>query len=240
MSREQTYKAIILKKSPFLEADEIITALTFEMGKVRFLAKSVKLAKSKLQNSLQSLFLCEVRVANSRSSKLQKIIGAEPQITFSEMRENLYAVKSAFSAAELVLKFLPDEQPHPGVFNLLKIFLSYLSESLLLESECEIGLLAFKIKFLDGIGLGIRYPEKADENNLYFENHSGGFVTSSHVGVKVGHGSLKYFLDLKDASFKDLPKALPEIKELTGVINQFLEYQLERELKAEKSLSDVV
>ena len=46
--REQHYSAIILKKQPYREGDEIITLFTKEGGKIRCLAKSVKSPKSKL------------------------------------------------------------------------------------------------------------------------------------------------------------------------------------------------
>ncbi len=240
MSRERVLKTIVLKKTPYLEADEIITVLSLEAGKLRFLAKSVKSPKSKLQNSLQGLFLCDLRVAGFKSSKLPKIIGAQAEQTFSCLRENLAALKCAFSAVELVLKFLPDEQPHQNIFILLKIFLNFLDQKNISEEELETGLVAFKIKFLEGVGLGVVYPEEVLNQALYFDNHSGGFVIASKLGVPVPFKVLEAFLSLKFASFKDLPLGLPNLKDLSGVINMFTEYQLERELKAEKSLSSVV
>lgn len=240
MSRELVLKTIVLKKTPYLEADEIITVLSLEAGKLRFLAKSVKSPKSKLQNSLQGFFLCDLRVAGFKSSKLPKIIGAQAEQTFSCLRENLAALKCAFSAVELVLKFLPDEQPHQNIFKLLKIFLNFLDQKNISEEELETGLVAFKIKFLEGVGLGVVYPEEVLSQTLYFDNQSGGFVTASKLGVPVPSKVLEAFLSLKFASFKDLPLGLPNLKDLSGVINMFTEYQLERELKAEKSLSGVV
>jgi DNA repair protein RecO (recombination protein O) len=74
MSRENTYAALVLKKQPLNEADELITVFTKEIGKLRVLAKSVKFAKSKLQYSLQSLFLVNLTVTGGG---LPKIIGVE-------------------------------------------------------------------------------------------------------------------------------------------------------------------
>lgn len=241
MSREQNYNSIILKKTPFNEADEIITVLTEENGKVRFLAKSVKLASSKLQNNLQSLFLCNLRIANSKSGKLSKIIGSEPKEIFSNLRLSMAAIKAAYSAAEITIKFLPDEQPSSGIYRLLKIFLQFLNRENLSESEIEAGLLSFKIKFLELSGFGIKYPKIESVKSLAFDTSRGGFVQEqTALGVPVSKGSLDLFLALKQVSFKDLQKFSGSLAEVTSLTDAFLEYQLERELKAEKSMRNVV
>ena len=54
--REIKHTGIILKKQPLGEADELITLFTKEQGKVRVLAKSVKSAKSKLQQNCRLCF----------------------------------------------------------------------------------------------------------------------------------------------------------------------------------------
>ena len=239
MSREQSYTSIILKKTAFGEADEIITVLTLENGKMRFLAKSVKLAKSKLQNSLQSLFLVNLRIAQSRQGKLNKIIGSEVINSFAALRENLSAIKAAYIATELCVKFLPDEQKADASFNLLKLLFGFLNHTQLLETKAECGLLAFKIKFLETLGLAIVYPKNPGKE-LFFESSKGGFVNSqSSLGILVSPKILKEFSELKEGSFKALPE-LPDLKDLKIIVSNFLEYHLERKLKAEGALSGVV
>src|ERR1700679_4253725 len=103
MAHEQLYHSIILKKQPYLEADEIITLYTLELGKLRVLARSLKAAKRKLQQSMQSLFVVDVRTAGSRD--FPKVIGAEVVQSFSGIRESLESAKYAFYACQLALKF---------------------------------------------------------------------------------------------------------------------------------------
>ncbi len=143
MPREQTYTAIILKKQPLGEADEIITFFTRESGKLRGLAKSVKLSKSKLQNSLQSLFVVQIYLAGK--GHLPKIISAEPQKVFSGVREDMEALKCAFYASELVLKFTPDAQKDEGLFDLLVGFLEFLE---LFPESRGVALAKLKVDFL--------------------------------------------------------------------------------------------
>lgn len=238
--REISYKAIILKKTPYGEADEIITALCLRLGKTRFLAKSVKLAKSKLQNNLQSLFVCNLRTTSAVTYRMGKIIGSEPIEVFSKLRENLLAVKSAFAASELAIKFLPDEQPYDSVFNLLNAFLNFLDKTPITENNAEIGLLAFKIKFLELIGLGIRMPVNIADKTINFDPGLGGFVSEGQVGIKTPKVNVERFKLLKQVSFKDLPSGSEDFKELKILIDGFLEHHLERELKAEKSMNGVV
>ena len=241
MSREQTYTSIILKKTPYGEADEIITGLTLEAGKVRFLAKSVKLAKSKLQNSLQALFLCRLRAAWPRPGQLHKIIGVEPVEVFPNLRQDLLAVKAAYGAAELVLRFLPDEQKSEGAYKLSRIFLEFLEKNAGQAEKIQAGLLAFKIKLLEILGLGITLPAQPIAKSLVFEPFKGGFAESpDFTAAAVSPKAAEDFLALRAASFLDLPKKLSAFEELKPLVDGFLEYQLERELKAEKSLDNVV
>jgi DNA repair protein RecO (recombination protein O) len=238
MSREQSYQSIILKKTAFNEADEIITVLTLENGKMRFLAKSIKLSKSKLQNNLQSLFLVNLRIAKSQS-KLSKVIGSEVINPFAALRENLFAIKPAYVACELCIKFLPDEQKADASYNLLKLFLNFLNQANLSEIETQEGLLAFKIKFLETVGLAITHPQNLGAD-LFFESSKGGFINSkSSLGILVWPKTLEQFLQLKEANFKALPEQI-DIKQLKLLVDNFLEYHLERKLKAEDALSGVV
>ena len=58
----QKLTGIILKKQNNKEADQIITIWTKEFGKIRCLAKSIRLPKSKLNSSMQDLSLVEFEV----------------------------------------------------------------------------------------------------------------------------------------------------------------------------------
>lgn len=218
MSREQKYTAIILKKQPFGESDEIVTFYTEEGGKVRGLAKSVKSSKSKLQQRLQSLFLVELTLTGL---KLPKIITAEPVEVFAGLRENLAALKRAFYGVELVLKFTPDEEKNQPLFELLKSFLEYLNTDRT-EEELDTGLLKFKTGILSILGFNFSYSQQAD---------------------KLLPQLKQVLTELPKADFKNLkpvelnPAALLE---LSNLLSGFIEYQLERKVKSERYLKSGV
>ncbi len=202
--RETKLTAIILKKQPFNEGDEIITLFTKEQGKVRVLAKSVKSSKSKLQQKLQALFLVDIILT---TGKFPKIIGAETIKVYHQLREKLPAMKMAFYAAELVLKFTADEQKNENLFNLLENFLQFLNNHHE-QKVLDLGLAKFKIGILEVSGFGV--PDRKDELFLKLKNSD--------------------FNQL--VSFTN-PTGLAPLQDF---LSRFIEYQLERKVKSENFL----
>jgi recombinational DNA repair protein (RecF pathway) len=177
------------------------------------LAKSVKSPKSKLQQKLQVLFLVDFTLAQA---KLPKIISVEPREVFYSIRENLSASTKAFYALELVLKFTPDEHKNEKLFSLLKDFLGILNK----ESNQEIleqSLAKFKIEILEAVGFGIHKP--AD------------FITNIEPEI------YKIFSEIKEAKFNNLANINKrKLEQLQELLSDFIEYQLERQVKSEKYL----
>ena len=214
MARELNFTAIILKKQPLGEADEIITFFTRESVKIRGLAKSVKLAKSKLQNSLQTLFLVDLSVAGS--GNLPKIIRAQPEETFPNLRENLFLIKQAFYVSELVLKFTPDGQKNEKLFDLLLEFLKFLQTN---NGSLELALAKFKTDFLSAIGFAAIY----------------------HQDLAKLQPQLKQCMELEKTSFRNIgSRDFGEIAPLQKFLSDFIVNHLEREVRSEKFLKSVV
>jgi DNA repair protein RecO len=240
MPLEKSYTAIILKKQPLNEADELITVFTEEAGKLRFLAKSVKSSKSKLQNSLQSLFLVKMRVAGR---KLPKIIGVETFETFKNIREDLRALKLSVYAIETVLKFTPDEHKNVKLFNTLNDFLFFL-DSRDYKGYFEAGLAKFKIALLESSGFRIKSDINQNQK-VYFSNSVGGFTNKfSNKTIPVSLRVFESFLALQKGDFEGLDQTLEPkyLKELQSLLSDFIEYQLEREIRSERyfNLKDMV
>lgn len=239
MFRETSCQAVVLKKQPFNEGDEIITFFSRELGKIRCLAKSVKSPKSKLQQKLQGLFLVSLSI--TQNGRLQKIISVEPLEVFSQMRENLEALKRAFYAQELVLKFTADEHKNEPLFNLLVELLSFLNEQHS-EAIMDLGLIKFKLEVLKTLGLSVHYQVRAgDDQQIFFSSTKGGFVKEASAdSFKVQSPAYGLFLELLAEGFKKLEsiRNTRGAKELQNLLSQFIEYQLERKVKSEKFLRD--
>lgn len=214
MSREANYTAIILKKQPFNEADEIITFFSRQTGKIRGLAKSVKLPKARLQNALQSLFAVEVTLVNR--GNLPQIIAAEPQKTFARLRHQLDLLKLGLYAVELVLRFTPDGQKNEPLFDLLYDFLNYLDTD---GRQQEVSLAKFKAQFLVTVGLS----------------------ASAHEDLGTESDRLKLCQTLENISFTELNYTTwPDIAPLQRFLSDFIVYHLDREVKSERFLQNMV
>jgi len=215
MSKEARYTAIILKKQAFNEADEIITFFTKEAGKVRGLAKSVKSPKSKLQQMLQALFVVNISLAGN---KLPQIIVAEAVKVFSGLRENLEALKRAFYAAELILKFTPDEQINQKLFEDLENFLEILNTEVS-EEFMDLALVKFKLEALGALGLNFAHSAEA-------------------IGLSKQEKDTLQFVEKNNFPSLRLLKDSGSVKQLNNLLSAFIEYQLERRIKSEQYLKN--
>lgn len=203
MSREKDYSAIVLKKLPFGEADEIVTFYTREAGKVRGKAAAAKLPSSRLGPALQAFFLINLRLAGSN---LYKIIGAQLVKAFRPVQENPRLSALAFVAAEIVLRGTPDEQKNEELFELFTEFLDFLSRESHNHEKAELGLVKFKINALEALGLGLSEPP--------------------------------ILAAIKQCDFSDLDPAKFNTAKLDPMLSEFIEHQLEREIRSERFLKD--
>lgn len=239
MARENTHNAIILKKQPYNEGDEILTLYTEEAGKIRSLGKSTKLAKSKLQHALQTCFFVKIELAGKG---LAKIIGAEVVNTFPNIRKDLTAAKTAFYALEAVLKATPDEQKNERLFHLLVMFFTFLDLCETHGDLIPLGLAKFKIQFLQDLGLAITAPNNLHETKvLGFSPSRGGFVNikESSDYMEVSLKTIEQFSALEALEFSQIisrneigPVLQEPIDELQNLLSIFINYQLEREIKS--------
>ena len=150
---------VILKKQNYKEADQILTLWTKEAGKVRVLAKSLRLPKSKLNYAVPDLGLSEIDIVGSQ---LPVLIGAKCVRQFANLQEDLQKTAIGFYAAELILKMTADEHPNETAFGLLTDFLHRLDEPS--YSAVDYGLLdSFSLELLDV--LGFKFPQESNPNH---------------------------------------------------------------------------
>jgi DNA repair protein RecO len=234
MSRETTYTCIILKKQPLSEADELLTAYTKEQGKVRAVAKSSKLAKSKLQYQLQPMFLCQLAVTGSGS--LAKVIRVQAENVFHNLHDNADQVQLWYVAAEFVMRATADEQPNAPLFEALLHFQKALDKEHVDNRASLLALVKFKIDALESIGLGVQAPPESAAAPFYFSNEVGGFMNGEKPsnGIHVHPKTMELFFQLKGIPFTDLARISVEAGELNGLLTQYITYQLEREIRSER------
>ncbi len=210
-------EGIILKKQNYKESDQIITIWTYEAGKIRVNARGVRLAKSKLVYSLQELSLVTVEITGRN---FPTIVSVAPIQQFNTLTEDLKKTAVAFYAAELMLKMTADEHPNPQAFLLFRDFLTNL-DRLDYSQRYHPILESFSLKILDSLGFSIEHAK----------------------------ASFKIPQDL-DADIKTLTNTRFELLEKVNIeqdqtdrlhklINKFIEYILERNIKSEPFLISI-
>lgn len=235
MARENKYTAVILKSQAYGEADEIITFFTKEAGKIRGLAKSSKAATSKLSYSLQPLFLSKITLAGNHS--LPKVIEAVTLNTFRNLRENSSLLNVWYVVAELLIKATADAQKNADLFDLCEQYLVYLDTDKISETGLHASLVKFKIHFLENLGLAIHSPKNVEPSKqLLFSDTRGGFYYGdiSADSLAITAETFEVYKKLAKINFADIREVKLGISELEKLVNSFLTYQLERELKSEK------
>jgi DNA repair protein RecO len=226
--RENKYSGIVLKKQPFGEADEIISFYTRQAGKIRLLAKSIKKPGSKLQNFLQLAFCVNIR--STQSGRLPRVISSEVTHTFASLRESLEKAAAVFSGLELVLRFTPDHDPNPELYHHLSEFLVFVDR--LHPDSVTACLCKFKIEFLRTSGLPVQ-SNIGGKSPVYFSPAQGGFVPEA-VGKSVKPQVWALFLRLQETPWASVGEITGEAKELSGLLSDFIAFQMERGLLSEK------
>lgn len=238
MSRERSIESFILKRQDYGEADQIITIFSKEEGKVRALVKAAKLPTSKLQPVLQPLFETRVTLTGSSSGPgLSKVIGAQLIKAYSGILQSEHKLGAWYMASELIIRALPDSAPNEPLFRELEQFADFLHEVELTSEEVKRAITQFQIKSLAHLGLGIKMISHDFENtSVWFSQNSGGFVSdNTSDSISVTASSYFAFLTLVKNNYFDAFALQDEsYASLYSLVNRFVTYQLERELKSQR------
>lgn len=247
MSRERKVEAFILKRQDYAEADQIITLFSKEEGKLRALVKAAKLPTSRLQPVLQPLFETRVTLTGSSAGAgLAKVIGAQLIKVYSGILENESKLGAWYMASELIIRSLPDSAPNEQLFDELELYATFLHETDLDPVQTKHSMTQFQIKCLSALGLGLRIipPTSSLETNMqsvWFSMDRGGFATTDDAtdSIPVSAQTYQAFLDLRASHYKRVGEVEESFaRPLYNIVNRFVTYQLEREIKSQQYLAN--
>ncbi len=126
----QTTLAIVLRRKPITESSLLVDWLTLDHGKLRTVARGAyRQSGRRTQTAFApDLFqLCEVRVAPSKTSDLHSLAECQLCNAFPGISSDYQRTLCAAYFTSLAARALPEESPAPGVFDLLRRALEYLS-----------------------------------------------------------------------------------------------------------------
>jgi DNA repair protein RecO (recombination protein O) len=230
-------EGIVLRTSPFGEADTIVTYLTKDFGILKTFAKSPRKLKSRFGSSLEPL-------THSRISFWGKEDATLPRLTQSDIIHSFYSIRETFQCyvkvlelIEIILHFVPERDLSRRVYLLLMNILNTV------ETGCntELLIIYFKFKLLETVG----YLPKLDccgrcgkEGDAFYVSHgtvlcercAGKHDTSFRVSA--GAINLSSNLLVWNPSKIERIKPSPElIRELIVILDEHLKFVTERTFK---------
>jgi DNA repair protein RecO (recombination protein O) len=246
MTTPKLYKteAIVLKHSEFGEADRILILYTSNHGKLRAIAKGVSKLTSKIGGHIEPLTHCSLMLAHGEN--LDIITQSQSIDSFSLLRRDLWRTSCAIYLAELVDAFTSENVENQPIFKLLCDSLQRLGE----VRHAELILRYFELHLLSHIGyrpelyqcLNCKSPLEPVAN-LFSVSGGGvlcpGCADTEPVKRPISVNALKvlrFFLNSDLATASRLKLNVSLSRELEGLLQEYIRYLLERELKSTEFL----
>jgi DNA repair protein RecO (recombination protein O) len=239
-SREYQTEAITIKKIKLGEADRILTLYTPEFGKVEAVAKGVRRPKSKMAGHLELLTYSQLRLAHGKN--LDTIIGSQTIDSFMELKNDLWSTSYGLYVSELINQFTVSHVPNPSLFQLFLETLRHLAAA----ENNELTLRYFELHLFDKSGYRPQLQEcvscRSDlkpQINAFCAS-AGGILCpickdqySNHFPISID--ALKVLRLFQKSSFevvKRLKINQDLSREIKGIMENYIRYLLEREVKS--------
>lgn len=145
MERQKKTKGIVIRRFNLNEADQIVTVLTENEGKVSLMAKGSRRLKSKFCGRLEPFYHVSLNYFQGR--ELGYLDEAEILEVYSPLESDLRSKGILFFMAEITAKLVADGQECQDVYNLLSDCMSEFE-----ESHSEIILHAYMVKLMTLLG----------------------------------------------------------------------------------------
>jgi DNA repair protein RecO (recombination protein O) len=244
MSRERTFRteAIVMRRTDFGEADRLLTLFSRERGKIKAIAKGARKPQSRKTGHVDLFMRSNFFIAVGRS--LDIVTQAETVAAHAPLRQDLERATYAAYLVELLDRFIGEEDPHAGVYQLLADALLWLTEGetadfYLIARFYELRLLALT-GFQPQLFNCVACSNPIQEQDQFFSAELGGLLCPNcrqsdrnarpvtAVAVKV----LRYLQTRPWDTVKVLQLKRPLHNELEALMHHYLIFTLERNLKS--------
>ena len=238
--RSYSTEAIIIKKTKLGEADSILTLYTPHIGKIQGFAKSLRKPKSKLAGHLELLTYSQVSLARGKS--LGTITGSQTIKTFLPLKSDLWLSSCALYVIELVNQFTADHIENSPLFQLLLETMHRLCWG----GDSELVLRCFEVNLLNEVGyrpqlqrcVSCRSPLEPTTNS--FCSGAGGVLCpachqSQPSAYPLSLNALNVLRLMQSGDYETASRlrlSTELSRELEGVMRDYLQYFLEREVKS--------
>jgi DNA repair protein RecO (recombination protein O) len=239
-------EALVLRNREFREADQLVTLLSPDYGKLKVVARGSRKPKSHLRGGIQAFTQTKLMLHTGRS--LDIITGCEISKYFY-FREDLDKLTVVMYWADLLERILPEKEANPAVYYLF-LSLLYLLESVD-QNSAEIRALnhIFELKLVSLAGyipslvscIGCQEDLISMESPLGFSLEHGGAICSQCIQkaetrmLPISRGTLalmQYWLSMEVQHFRRIKVLDYNLKELDRLLPAYLEYHFEQGIHA--------
>ncbi len=239
-------EAIVLNKYDFRETSVIANFYTRDFGRISGLLKGIKEDPAKFASTLEHFSHNEIIFYKKRNSSLHLVSQCDSINNFGAIRQTIPKIGAAMVIAEMLDILMPLEDKNEEIFNLALDSLNELERSYSPDKVISI----FKIKALALSGFKPHLDSCVScagkiLGESKFSLKQGGLLCAKcyakdAAARSIFRGTVASILHIEKNNFKDaLTLGMnPQIKkELELVLNSFLKFHLEKDLKSEKVLS---
>jgi DNA repair protein RecO (recombination protein O) len=241
-------EAIVIRKYDFRETSMIANFYTRDFGKISGILKGIRSEPTKFSSAMENFSHNDIIFYARRNSGLHLISQCELKDNFFNLRHNVAKVGICSVMMELLDSVMPAEDKNEEVFDLAISSLKELETSVNPDKILTI----FKIKILSLSGFEPHFDSCACCNcritgESKFSLSLGGLVCprcykKDPRARTIFRGTVASILHIQKNDFRtnlNLGLNLQIKKELNLILNAFLTFHLEKELKTEKVLGNI-
>lgn len=120
-------EVIVLKRRNFSDSDRIITFFSRDFGKVTYIAKGVRLPKSRKRGHLEPFTHAKISTAGRDPQKMNVITEAQVLENFAGVKNDLIRSSFAYFIVECVLRLTQDHEENQQLFDMTILYLRKLT-----------------------------------------------------------------------------------------------------------------
>lgn len=242
-------EALVIRAQDFRETSLIATFYTKEFGKLAGILKGIRKEPQKFASTLEPFSYNEIIFYKKRNSALHLISQCDLRDNFIALRASLEKITFSSLMMELVDAVMPWEDAHPEIFNLALESLRLMSDGPGADKIATV----FKVKLLELSGFRPHFDsciscDRKISAAAKFSFSLGGLLCQAcfHKDRKarlIYRGTVATVLHIERNNLEsNLRLGInPQIKrELDFILQSFIETHLEKRLKAEKVLPELI
>jgi len=239
-------EGIVLKTFDFRETSRIATFFTRDFGKVKGILKGIRKDPKKFGSSIEKFSVNDIVYYQHRNSDLHLVSHCDMKDFFSGLRQDLERMTAASYASELIDTLMPAEEQNLEIYNLMQVFLKDL------QTTGDISKLVqtFQIKILSLSGFQphleacVRCSKNVAQRPCFSLRLGGllcgGCKDSVGEATPISLGAVASILHIQKNNWDAALRLgmVPFIKqELRYILNHFLVFHLERQLRSTRFLT---